>query len=429
MGRVEKILRDISTYLLILITLLILIGSFLPHPSTFSELQISKWKGSHPFLWILIQYLHPSNFILTPPFIAIIALLNINLLFCTFMRIKRWGKRKKPPHISHFNSLKAEWKEIPFFQPEDLKRKLKRKGWFFDWEVSSLTSSYFRFRKGVFGFHSSILFHLSLFFITLTGIFSYLTGFKGEIILEEEMQKFITEKSFIKVYRLPRIFKPPSFQVTLNRCGIYTDSSGNYDYYSILTFKSDDEEKRGEILINRTLKFKGFNFVLRRMGFSTRFILEDKNGNKIFDSYVNLMILNRGDEDYFSIFLNPPLHLRLKLIEFNDEKGKVLFNLEVQKEKEKIFSSQVKPYESYRFEEFLLKFAGIKKWASFNVVREPFFPLLAITMFLTVFFSLMRFVDPEILLYIIANKKENNLKFALFSRESEINYNLIEDIK
>ncbi len=431
----NRIIREVSTYLLLVIIILLVIGAFLPNPDYLTDPQVVDFKSKHPFLWQLVLHLAPSRLTVSWPFIVILSAIGLALFYCTFLRLLEWRNRRRPP--VRLRPLPRAYSADVNSTPERViltaADVFSQKKWNMDWKIMEEGVAGIRFRKGIKGFYASIIFHLLLVVIVGIAVWGGLAGFKGEVVLSEGQRVVLGPGAFVKIYRMPRAGGVPGgVLLELQRAGVLIDeNTGDYDYYAVLKVNSGSVQHIKEILINRPAKIGRLTFVLRRMGYAPLFRITDFSQNLDFSAYVNLMIFQKGDEDTFVVPASAPLTVHVSLRESSPVKEHFVVDVKILRKGMTVLDTTLSPGERIKSSSLFLSIPEMRMWTSYNVVYDPTFPLIAWVMLAAVCFSAIRFFDPDVIVDIRTQRKDISstaVQWSVFSRHYARGYNEINNM-
>ncbi len=213
----------------------------------------------------------------SPWYILLLALLSINIMFCSLRRLPRYLKRKRSAPAKLDDEMAKKFSlshsrvfHKPFLECKDtLCSQLKKNGLGAFPQLKEENNKTFIFsEKNRNGWLFFYLTHLSILIILLGGIISALTGIKGYLqITEGESADNFYEYTSKRVYPLGFTVRCDKFEIEY-----YPNSLRPKDYKSLLTILEAGKEMLNKVIeVNKPLKYKGINLYQSSYGEDTRF--------------------------------------------------------------------------------------------------------------------------------------------------------------
>lgn len=238
-------------------------------------------------------------------------------------------------------------------------------------------------------FWGSMIFHGGMLIIIAAASLSHLTQFFASVALPQGVLVSLDNKSFSTIYEEPWGAQGiPFVNLRLdNYAAVYVDEKFPVKYSADVSIGILDESgyrtAQERIEVNRPFHYDGYSLLFESAGYSPRFILRDKEGRMLFDSYVNLS--NRTEkEDIFSI---KEVGLTLYTRFFPDmyregnkfgSRSPVLknpaFGIKIIKKDSPfadIWRGVLKKGETAQFEDMKLEFADLKPYVVIQLVKDP----------------------------------------------------------
>ena len=155
-------------------------------------------------------------------------------------------------------------------------------------------------------FWGSTTFHIGMLVIIAATSLGYSIRFFAMIVLPQGVSVTLDDKSFVAVYE-DRLHSGgrPFVNLKLNEFEAkYAEEQFPVEYIADITIGIIDKDGyrnlTDKIRINKPFNYDGYNILFENSGYSPRFVLKDRDGGVIFNSYINLSN-NIKSEDVFYI--------------------------------------------------------------------------------------------------------------------------------
>jgi cytochrome c biogenesis protein len=291
--------RRFAVYLLSLFLLILFISALIPNNYTLSG---EEWFGlernSPTLFWIYSHFSTP--FLVNNPFFQMISfLLFLSTSACTLDRILRWHKSRasefEKEEAFSFSATETSRHGLLVLQGE-VERLLSCGHWAKSVENGG-QAVVISGQKGMSGFWGSIAFHVGLLFCFLAVPVTALTGFRGELILTEDVA--LPLRSGVVSTGGKTSSTLPDLQVQVRHLrGKYFEGRFKYDFGGTLTLNDRSGGKDIPFWVNKPATYGGYQFSLQEYGNAPRLVLE-RDGRTFFDYYLNLRHPDEGD--YFEL--------------------------------------------------------------------------------------------------------------------------------
>lgn len=232
-----------------------------------------------------------------------------------------------------------------------------------------------------------LLFHLSLVFIFIGGLYGRLTKLEGYIELGEGQEVIEGHNSYITL-REGLLFneRHGGFTVRLDRVNAFTDyRERTKDYISHVTLLNNGNvELKASIKANKPVSCNGFIiYQSKNFGNALLFKFTDKTGREN-TGYVNLSLPDKKEgEEAVTDFTLPGTDTKVVVTlqkmnpveeRFSDESGSQskgnFLMLSVQKDNKETLKEKILPGESLNIDSGILSFLDIKRWSGLIVVKN-----------------------------------------------------------
>ncbi|GAB4292929.1 MAG: hypothetical protein Kow0090_07060 [Myxococcota bacterium] len=418
--------RKWSSILLLIVAVILIVSSLLPQPDFLTPPERELLKINNPFFYEIALHFNIQRVITSLPFISLLVVIALSLFTCSvkrFLFILRSNKastlQDEAMNYSFRTSIKQA-NEAAII--EELLSGCKKRGWVIEKKIIS-PERRLVFTKGWFGFVGSIIFHFSLLLIVVVVGVGALSRFSAEIALTEGQELSLSRENLLAVYKEPILpLSLPQVTLALSEVtAIYSKGSDPIFYSALLSIKNGGDAVEKTIAVNSPHTYRNFKLLLKRYGYSPRFIISDETDRTILDSFVNLEGLGEGTVDRFSV-PNSDLYVEVKFFPDFDLKSSKPYSrskeaknpayyLRVIGGNKMLGRNYIVKGASAEFGGVKIKFADLRKWASFLIVKDPsHFPII-VGMALVLVGIGLRFVDSEKKIWFRLNR--NNDEFTL----------------
>lgn len=238
-------------------------------------------------------------------------------------------------------------------------------------------------------FWGSTTFHIGMLVIIAATSLGYSIRFFAMIVLPQGVSVTLDDKSFVAVYedRLDSGGRP-FVNLKLNEFEAkYAEEQFPVEYIADITIGIIDKDGyrnlTDKIRINKPFNYDGYNILFENSGYSPRFVLKDRDGGVIFNSYINLSN-NIKSEDVFYIkeagltlytrFFPDVFREGTKAGSRSPMTRNPAFGIKVVKRNSPFtdaWKGILKKGESARFDNMTLEFADLKPYVVIKVVKDP----------------------------------------------------------
>lgn len=428
--------RAISTWLLIAVTILLVIGSLLPNPEYMDPAAVADLQARNPLL-LKIGVQFNSKKLVTGYFFGFIGIyLIISATLCSIERLVARRRERVNFLPDGAQSVVDVAIFVPSAEPEEtrafvvgwLRRRLFRVT-----VTRHEESGVISFSRGRFGFYGSIIFHTVLITVLFGLVLFYLGGTRGKLVFTEG-QRYLLEKS-----RFTHLEKEPLWglhlpQVELELVEHYSLYAHDVPQTAVehlarfrVTRLEGGETMVRDVRVNSPLRLAGKDFLLITGGFSPRFVIA-RNGSEVvlFDSFVNLKGESGTKDDFFATD-----GLRVHIQFFPDlvqEGGKpatkspLVRNPAAQivvTQGGKQLADHVVPIgSSVQVAGYTISIPEIRRWVELEMVNESGIGFFFIISAIGIFGILVRMLDPDDQLVLVTRPdgEGTQLEFFVYSR-------------
>ncbi len=399
-GRISKILSFIGSRTFAVWTLGFLIAiltasAFLPNRFTVTEEEALRLMQESPFLWKLSENFSTPEIVSSPLFIAISFFLGVSTFICTAKRFRKIKKRSDFSKRQAFSfSIKGLLKDLDTAM-NSLTNVLKQRRWILQKEKAGRGVYIIRSHKGGFGFWGSMIFHVSLIALFVTGVISAVSRFNSEIILTRGFDLSTADVSLYSYIDEDRM--PPAFSVKIKDLSLETKGRGITQVSGSMLVDS----KEYKFSVNNPVTVNGYQFSPSRYGVAPLFVIRE-NGQVIFDSIVNLRSL--FIDDYFEIKDGLRFVVRFYPDFFSDgkrlgtrtfEEKNPVFHIKVLRNGVQEADFFIKKGETYNFGEMSLSIPEYTSWVAMEFTRDVGVLFFIIFFFIGLLGLCVRFISNE----------------------------------
>ncbi len=367
--------------LIFLITSFSVLGMIVPQKFIYSPDYMEEWSQSFPFLSHFAEAVGLTNVFYSWWFLLLLFLFFLSLFLCTLLRCKPSAEKfqkLKPSKIVLIGQKPDADAMKKLFVRRLYRVKLEKSGKVFRFYASRLDSRFF-----------SILFHLGMAVLLLAIAADKSSGLSGSALLTEG--ETFTERHFDykTLYEAPFFYENHQFfKVRLESFKVWYEGDVLTDAEAKVRLEDKNLIREELIKVNYPLSYKGFSFLIEKIGFSPLIILSDQKGRVFFSSYVSLgKEKKRSFADFFrledyrvelELFPNTANFRRIYLAQLPrleakiKRKGKIIW-------KGNIYQGQVTETPLGT-----LSFADLRYWVLFQVTYNPLLSLIFFGFFLSV---------------------------------------------
>lgn len=387
--------RSFALLLMVIMVFVLVASSFLPNRFTLTEEEFERLALEKPLIYKLSLRFSTPEIVSNPVFISTCFFLALSTGICTmrrFTRLKRQDFSKRRAFYSKSSGLLKQ----PETGMENLKRYLRQTGWDVMVEQAKKGIFLLRAHKGEKGYWGSIIFHVSLVIIFLTGVVSAMTRFNAEVILTQGIEIGLNDKDAYIAIEGRRTL--PDLRMTVRT--LNADFHGNVP-----------TRLYGEVLIdgmtykfgvNMPVNIKNLQITPSRYGIAPRFVIR-RGKDVLLDSYVNLRSL--FVDDYFEVkdeglkidvrffpdFFSDGKRFGTKTME---EKNPVFF-LKVYKNNMLVNRAFLKAGESVEFSGYRIEIPEYTHWVTMIISSDMGVPIFIAGFILAILGLLIRFLSNE----------------------------------
>ena len=240
--------------------------------------------------------------------------------------------------------------------------------------------------KNPLAFSGSIAFHFSFLIIIAGVIYNQAARSYGEVVITEGQTVVDREENYLGIIKAR--FAPVDqacFAVRLDNIDLsyhkgrtLSSVSGDITIFDFLSGSNRQETIR----VNYPIYHAGKKILLREYGFSPLFILTNDQGERLWDSFINLDIIKEGGskEDLFfikdfgltvKVKFYPDMHVvNGKMTAESYEMKNPIFYLTISKSSGNLFKGKVPLGGPVAFDKLRLSIPNIRYWGKFQVVVD-----------------------------------------------------------
>lgn len=429
--------RTLSTVLLIIITAMLIIGSFLPNPAFMLPEEIVAMQVNHPLLFRIGAGYNSQKLATGYLFGFIGIFLILSASFCSIDRMlarlgsgQATGPETIPsgtaPRIFLFPG--ADLHATGDFVSRWFRRRLFGAQVSHERELGVILVS-----RGRFGFWGSIVFHT--FLITaLAGMVIYYLGETRGLLSMTEGERIILEKSSFRYLE-----KEPVWGLSLPRVQMelleqhsrYAEDEQHTALEHLARFRVTDPDNGtssiSDVKINHPLRLGGKDFILKTGGYSTRFTLADTSGTVLFNSFVSLRE-EGGTRDDFSM-PGTDLHLQIRFFpDFTGAAGRLrskspqlnnpVASVTVRQQGRTIFDGTMPLGGSVRAGGNIISMPEVRRWVELEMSSEPGVGFFFVISFVGIMGIMIRILDPDERITVVLRQERDGVvgEFATSSR-------------
>ena len=238
-------------------------------------------------------------------------------------------------------------------------------------------------------FWGSTTFHIGMLVIVVATSLGYSIRFFAMIVLPQGVSVTLDDKSFVAVYE-DRLHSGgrPFVNLKLNEFEVkYVDELFPVEYIADITIGIIDKDGyrnlTDKIRINKPFNYDGYNILFENSGYSPRFVLKDRDGGVIFNSYINLSNNIKSEDVFYIKEAGLTLYTRFfpDVFREGNKAGSrspmtrnPAFGIKVVKRNSPFtdaWKGILKKGESARFDNMTLEFADLKPYVVVKVVKDP----------------------------------------------------------
>lgn len=429
--------RTLSTVLLIVITVMLITGSFLPNPAFMLPEEIAAMQMNHPLL-LRIGSSYNGQKLATGYLFGFIGIfLIISASFCS---VDRMLARRGSGQTAGTEIIPPGTESRGFFFPgaDTCSAGVFISGWFrrrlFGAQVSiDHEPGIILVNRGKFGFWGSIVFHT--FLITaLVGLVMYSLGeTRGLLSLTEGESISLKKSSFRYLQKEPLwgLTLPGVQMELLEQRSRFARDDQHTALEHLARFRVTDpvtgKSTVNEVKINQPLRLGGKDFILKTGGYSPRFTLADTGGTVMFNSFVSLRA-EGGVRDEFSV-PGSDLHLQIRFIpdyaaaayalqSKNQPGNNAIASLTVMQQGRKLFDGTVPLGGSVRVGSHVITMPEVRRWVELEMSSEPGVGFFFVVSFVGIMGILVRILDPDERITVVLRQEKEGVvgEFATSSR-------------
>lgn len=375
---------------------IILVSNLLPNISIMSKEEIDALRVSRPLFFALAGFLQIATVAKSPFFLVIPVSIFASVAACTLKRIKREGWRAirvAPGDVKYRGGFAGS--------PESAVLFLRKKGWTAGVVSQESGDAVIVGHKGMEGFWGSVLFHAGMNVAILGFGLSVITGFNASIMLTDGYGVKASE-AFLGKKPTEEFPFPEMLMESFN--AVYLDGFP-VDYSMELTlWDGEGRERKGEVKVNHPLKWKGYQFVPNRYGFSPEFIIK-KDGKEVLNAFVNLVVITPDQIDYFeapdegmkvACQFFPDFYMEGKVPKTRSKEPKnPVFFVEIKQKEKVIGRGFLHLNKEVSFPGYSIELKDIRRWVLLDVSRDTGVPVITFGFIFIVAGLIIRFLRHE----------------------------------
>lgn len=393
--------KKLALILIGLFTLTVIIAAIIPQPVFIEKEEYGLWKSNHPTFIAFSEKLGLTHIYTSWWFITILVLLFVNTLVCNLYRIpvvaKRTGKFDLQIDAEAIRGLRNTWEIKTKVSQRNIGKVVEKVLGERSYKITYAQGGRLIYAtKGKYGLWGSLFFHLALLVVIFGAVISSAFTMRGRILLTEGQSLAEVHKSYFLIEESP-LFKErhQAFQVRLDE--FYPEYIGTQIKMpgSKLTIIDENNEiKKQTIYVNHPLYYKGAVIYQRNnYGFSPLLVISNKQGEEIWKAYIALAIRKEKGVVRHKDTITLPYEMKAQ-IELYQKKSFSLdsstLRLQITKAGRQVFNGTLRLGDKVFFQNNYLSFTDVRRWTTFNISRDPGWPIILVGIWLAVFGFLAR---------------------------------------
>lgn len=373
----------VAAFLIALVTFFSFLGMVIPQKFIYPPEYMEKWSQDFPALSRFAELTGLTNLFYTWWFLLLLLLVFLSLFLCTVLRLKPVEKKsfKAGPFQKILNlKRKPNIEEVKsFFSRRFYRVRIQKEG-------GKLFSVYaWRFGTRFF----SIMFHFGIMVVLLATFADKSSGLNGTILLTEG--ETFTEKHFDyqTLVEAPFFYENHQFfQVSLERFDVYYNGDVLTDAQARVRVIDENFQKEELVKVNYPLSYRGFSFLIEKIGFSPLINISNDKGETFFSSYVSL---GKEKKQGFIDFLRlGDFYLNLELYPNSSNPSRLYLpenpqlKIKIKKHNKVVWQGRLSLGEAFKTPVGIISFADLRYWVLFQVAYNPLLPWIFFGFFLAV---------------------------------------------
>ena len=198
MQKLTRTLRSprLAWWILVVLLGCLLVSFLIPQRPVVGEAIYATWKADAGLLAVAAESLGLASVFTSWPFLIAMALLFVNLSFCTAHRIS--ARRRTQTRTLQVPADAVEFDIAPDAEPTHV-RALGA-----GWALRRPAADQYAWERGAWGWRGSVLMHLGLLVLLAAGVVSGMTRFSGELVLAEGQTIVDSPDAYTVVTQAPR---------------------------------------------------------------------------------------------------------------------------------------------------------------------------------------------------------------------------------
>ncbi len=373
----------VAAALIGLVTLFSLVGMIIPQKFIYPPEYMERWSKDYPSLSRFSELTGLTNLFYSWWFLVLLLLILLSLFLCTLLRLKPLAKKEWQP--SSFQRV-FELKQKPNI--EELKIFFTRRFYRVKIKKESEKSYWFYARRLDTRFFS-VIFHLGMVVILLSAMADKSSGLNGTILLTEGESFYERHFDYETLVEAPFFFENHQFfQVLLDRVDVHYNGDVLTEAQARMKIFDGDFQKEELVKVNYPLAYRGFSFLIDKIGFSPLINISNTKGETFFSSYVSL---GKEKKQSFSDFLNfGNYRLELEIYPNSSRPERIYLaedprlEIKIMKTKKIVWQGKLGLGEVAETPVGIISFADLRYWVLFQVVYSPLLPWIFFGFFLSV---------------------------------------------
>lgn len=421
--------RALSTWLLIIITVMLTVGTLLPNPAYMLPSDIAGLQARHPLLFEIGARYNQEKLVTGYLFGTIGVFLVVSATLCSIDRLLARRRAVQGADagdglfeggtVSTLHLKGAAAQQVEAFAADWLRRRLP------GMSITQPESGMIIAQRGRCGFWGSILFHTGLIMLLVGLVVFHLGGTRGWLSFTEG-QGYLLEKSRFTHLEKEPVWgaRLPAVQLELlKQYSLFAPHDVNTAIEHVARFRVTDarngESFTRDVRINEPLRLEGKDFLLMNGGFATRLAITDASGMKVFDSFVNLREESGTKDDFFTD--GGRLHVQVRFYpDFAVDRGQPVSKSQQLKNPAaaivvtqgvvKLFDGIVPLGRNVHVSDYIFSIPDVRRWVSLEVSSEPGIETFFICAFIGMLGLLLRMLDPDEQIAIMVNTEEHGIR-------------------
>jgi cytochrome c biogenesis protein ResB len=397
----------LAAVLIAILMAMAVVNVLIPQRTYMSEAAMEEFRIAQPVLARIAELIGLDDVFGGWLVVGVAALLAVNLLACTYLRLRR---RVRTPPVSVPRDAKrleidgAHWAEPALFVDAAAGVLAVR-----HWKVLAREEDGLVARRGGTGMWGSIVLHAGLLIIIIGGAASVATSFAGVMVVSEGQEVFDAEPAYLAVDRRPLVGDEfTGARIALDRTSVEYEGDEIVSVVAEMTgVTTDGTLVTKDVRVNHPLEVSGASFLLQDTGYAAQLVVRTEEGvdpivanlgSGTPEGWTDALSYVSGGTTYTFQMLATPVPL---------EEGEELpadalvlrdprLRIRVLDGERILGETQLAPGEVLETEELGVTFEGLRLWNRYLVRRDPARWLVYLGFWAAIAGTTWRFLVPEV---------------------------------